>query len=131
MKSPHEQRTDILIVGGGTGGVAAVLAATSRGHRVVMTECTDWVGGQLTSQAVPPDENLHIETIGVTHITNGCYRLHPVEWNIGESAGLLAARCIQQDTTPRAVRNRPEQLADFPQLLTDQGIPLEWPNTTK
>src|SRR5262249_25676316 len=27
------------------------------------------------------------KNIGVTHITNGCYRLHPVEWNIGESAG--------------------------------------------
>ena len=27
------------------------------------------------------------KNIGTTHITNGCYRLHPVEWNIGESAG--------------------------------------------
>ena len=27
------------------------------------------------------------KNIGTTHITNGCYRLHPVEWNIGEAAG--------------------------------------------
>ena len=27
------------------------------------------------------------KNLGVTHITNGCYRLHPVEWNIGEAAG--------------------------------------------
>ena len=27
------------------------------------------------------------KNIGTTHITNGCYRLHPVEWNIGEVAG--------------------------------------------
>ena len=31
------------------------------------------------------------KNIGTTHITNGCYRLHPVEWNIGEAAGALAA----------------------------------------
>lgn len=29
------------------------------------------------------------KNIGITHITNGCYRLHPVEWNIGEAAGYL------------------------------------------
>ena len=27
------------------------------------------------------------KNLGVSHITNGCYRLHPVEWNIGEAAG--------------------------------------------
>src|SRR5262249_17370065 len=27
------------------------------------------------------------KNIGTTHITNGCYRLHPIEWNIGEAAG--------------------------------------------
>nr|WP_246320979.1 FAD-dependent oxidoreductase [Paenibacillus germinis] len=29
------------------------------------------------------------------HITNGCYRLHPVEWIIGEAAGYLAADCLE------------------------------------
>lgn len=61
-----ESRTDILIVGGGTGGVAAALAATSLGYRVTLTEPTDWLGGQLTSQAVPPDENPWIEMTGCT-----------------------------------------------------------------
>ena len=31
------------------------------------------------------------KNLGTTHITNGCYRLHPVEWAIGEAAGALAA----------------------------------------
>ena len=26
------------------------------------------------------------KNIGTTHITNGCFRLHPVEWNTGEAA---------------------------------------------
>lgn len=29
------------------------------------------------------------KNIGTTHITNGCYRLHPVEWGIGEAAACL------------------------------------------
>jgi hypothetical protein len=57
---------DILIVGGGVGGCAAALAATSLGKRVVLTEETDWIGGQFTSQAVPPDEHPWIETFGCT-----------------------------------------------------------------
>src|SRR5206468_9538617 len=32
------------------------------------------------------------KNLGTTHITNGCYRLHPVEWNIGESAGAQIGR---------------------------------------
>jgi hypothetical protein len=55
--------------------------------------------GSLIPQRV---ENLlpACKNLGVTHITNGCYRLHPVEWNIGESAGALAAHCLQNNLTP-------------------------------
>ncbi len=62
----HSQKTDILIVGGGLGGVAAALAATDAGFRVILTEECDWLGGQLTSQAVPPDEHPWIEKFGCT-----------------------------------------------------------------
>jgi hypothetical protein len=58
--------TDVLVVGGGLGGVAAGLAALRLGRRVVLTEGTDWLGGQLTSQAVPPDEHAWIESSGCT-----------------------------------------------------------------
>ncbi|NUP37735.1 MAG: FAD-dependent oxidoreductase, partial [Streptomyces sp.] len=57
---------DILIVGGGLGGVAAALAACRAGRRVVLTEETDWIGGQLTAQAVPPDEHPWVERFGTT-----------------------------------------------------------------
>lgn len=59
MHDTHHQ--PILIVGGGTGGVAAALAVARGGQRCLLTEPTDWIGGQLTSQAVPPDENRWIE----------------------------------------------------------------------
>ena len=57
---------DIIIAGGGVGGCAAALAATALGCRVLMTEETPWIGGQLTSQAVPPDEHSQIESYGRT-----------------------------------------------------------------
>ena len=47
------------------------------------------------------------KNIGTTHITNGCYRLHPVEWNIGEAAGQLAAFCMHGKHAPRQVRRQP------------------------
>lgn len=59
-------RADVVIIGGGLGGVASALSAARMGMRVVMTEETDWIGGQLTSQAVPPDEHKAIETMGCT-----------------------------------------------------------------
>ncbi len=62
----REIRADLVVAGGSLGGVAAALAACRRGHRVVLTEETDWLGGQLTSQAVPPDENPWIERFGCT-----------------------------------------------------------------
>ncbi|HEX7009770.1 MAG TPA: FAD-dependent oxidoreductase [Phycisphaeraceae bacterium] len=58
--------TDILVVGGGVGGCAAAMAAASLGWRVILTEETDWIGGQFTAQAVPPDENRWIEQFGCT-----------------------------------------------------------------
>lgn len=67
------------------------------------------------------------KNIGTTHITNGCYRLHPIEWNIGEAAGTLAAYCLDNGTTPRAVRNDPTQLSRFQQVLATAGVELSWP----
>ncbi|GAB2670273.1 FAD-dependent oxidoreductase [Paenibacillus thermoaerophilus] len=69
------------------------------------------------------------KNIGVTHITNGCYRLHPVEWNIGEAAALCAAYSIDKGVSPREVRNGERHLADFQRLLAGEGIELAWPAT--
>ena len=122
----------MLVAGGGLGGVAAALAATAHGLEVVMSEPTDWIGGQLTSQAalVPVRlENLIAggKAIGTTHITNGAYRLHPTEWNAGEATGHLAALCSQRRVPPRAVRDRPALLDSFQRALDAAGIEREWP----
>ena len=66
------------------------------------------------------------KNIGTTHITNGCYRLHPVEWNIGEAVGLLVAFCLERKETPRGVRAKAGVLAEFQQRLRADGVPLDW-----
>lgn len=67
------------------------------------------------------------KNIGTTHITNGCYRVHPVEWNIGEAAGALAAEAVRTRRTPREIRADLRALADFQQLLVRRGVELAWP----
>jgi hypothetical protein len=72
------------------------------------------------------------KNLGVTHITNGAYRLHPVEWNIGESAGALAAFCIKNNCTPEQIWQSQYApglktlLRKFQRELARQGIPLGW-----
>ncbi|AWO00810.1 FAD-dependent oxidoreductase [Chitinophaga alhagiae] len=67
------------------------------------------------------------KNIGTTHITNGCYRLHPVEWGIGEAVGMLAAFALEKNVLPRRVREDKALLAQFQQRIRSQGIETEWP----
>jgi hypothetical protein len=72
------------------------------------------------------------KNIGTTHITNGCYRLHPVEWSIGEAVGALAAFAQARRMPPRAVRADEGLLADYQRLLVDTlGISLRWPEEVR
>ncbi|GAA4415577.1 FAD-dependent oxidoreductase [Georgenia halophila] len=68
------------------------------------------------------------KNIGTTHITNGCYRLHPVEWNIGEVAGVLAAECLKDGTTPHQVHAAPALVERLQDHLLADGVELEWPD---
>ncbi|MGH2844645.1 MAG: FAD-dependent oxidoreductase [Thermoleophilaceae bacterium] len=66
--------------------------------------------------------------IATTHVTNGAYRLHPVEWNVGEAAGHLAAFCAAWRGLPRAVRADPRQLDELQRELAGCGVELHWPD---
>jgi hypothetical protein len=63
-RAARESACDVLVAGGSLGGVAAALAAARMGRRVVLTEETEWIGGQSTSQGVPLDEHPWIEERG-------------------------------------------------------------------
>jgi hypothetical protein len=73
---------------------------------------------------IPANKN-----IGTTHITNGCYRLHPVEWSIGEAAAMLVAFAHEKKVIPRAVREKRDLLTDFQRKLNEQGVETQWPRS--
>jgi len=52
--------------------------------------------------------------------------LHPVKWNIGEAAGLLAALALEGKRTPRAVHGDLSLTKRFQGRLLEEGIPLCW-----
>lgn len=58
------------------------------------------------------------KSIGVTHLTNGAYRLHPVEWNVGEAAATLASLEIEQGRRPTTQQVQQE--------LAEAGVALVW-----
>ncbi|MBK9167891.1 MAG: FAD-dependent oxidoreductase [Bryobacterales bacterium] len=58
------------------------------------------------------------KTIGVTHLTNGAFRLHPIEWNAGESAGTIASLALERGRFPEP--------AEVQQELAMRGVPLVW-----
>jgi len=56
-----ELHADLIVIGGGLGGISAALSALHGGASVILAEELDWLGGQLTAQGVPPDEHPWIE----------------------------------------------------------------------
>lgn len=67
------------------------------------------------------------KNIGTTHLTNGCFRLHPVEWNVGEVAGYFVDYLLQTKQTPQEFYSQKEQIKAFQKLLVEKGIELSWP----
>jgi hypothetical protein len=66
------------------------------------------------------------KNLGTTHLTNGAYRLHPIEWNIGESAGIVATFCVLKNCLPRDIYESELLLRDLQSELLRNGIPLNW-----
>ena len=76
---------DVVIFGGSLGGTLAAYSAAKSGKSVGLFEKTEWIGGQLTSQAVPPDEHKWIEETGCSatyrayrNAVRNYYRNHPM-----------------------------------------------------
>ena len=61
---------------------------------------------QIPMSALLPREPLNFlpaaKNLGVTHLTNGAFRLHPVEWNTGEAAGMIASLWLERGELPQA-----------------------------
>ena len=51
--------TDVLVVGGGTGGTAAALQSARLGARTIVAEPTPWLGGMLSAAGVSATDGNH------------------------------------------------------------------------
>ena len=68
------------------------------------------------------------KNIGTTHITNGCFRLHPVEWSIGEAVGCLVSYAIKKKVAAHKIREDENTLKDFQMMIRSQGLETHWPD---
>ena len=66
------------------------------------------------------------KNIGVTHITNGAYRLHPIEWAIGTAAGALARLALRAQKQPANFIQPDDQLLELQITLAEMGAPIYW-----
>jgi hypothetical protein len=71
---------------------------------------------------------LSAKSIGTTHITNAAYRMHPIEWAIGEAGGHLAAFALREGVPMRKVVSNQRLTRKFQGHLASYGIPLFWFN---
>jgi hypothetical protein len=116
---PHvsELTADVVVVGGGLGGVSATLAAVRSGARVILLEELDWLGGQLTAQGVPPDEHPWIEHLSASQsyaalrrqIRDCCRRDLPLtdaargQWLLNPGQGNISTLCHEPWVAARAI----------------------------
>jgi len=68
------------------------------------------------------------KNIGTTHITNGCYRLHPIEWNIGESAGHAVSYAIKNKVDLHELYENKTHVKNLQDILVENGVQLKWPD---
>lgn len=85
---------------------------------------------QIPLGAIIPATNSNVlagqKNLGVTHVANGAYRMHPTEWNVGEAAGTLAAFCLENGVTPTEVHQRKPLIRNLQKRLLEQGVPIFW-----
>ena len=64
-KSQTRFTTDVLIVGGGTSGIAAGIQSARLGVKTIIAEETNWLGGMLTAAGVSATDGNHLLASGI------------------------------------------------------------------
>ena len=69
---------------------------------------------------------LSAKSIGTTHITNAAYRMHPMEWAIGEASGFLAVFAVWTGESPRRIVETLPLMRKLQGFITRNGAPIFW-----
>ncbi|MCM1984536.1 FAD-dependent oxidoreductase [Lyngbya confervoides] len=104
----------------------------SPGHVDLGTDGQDCAPFSIPLGALIPIQTegliLSAKNIGTTHITNAAYRMHPVEWAIGEAGGYLAALLTHSAVGAHEVADSVRLTRQLQGQLTRQGVPIIWFN---
>lgn len=130
-------KTEILIAGDSLGGVLAAHTAASQGHQVILLTQHNWIGGQLTSQLVPPDEHKRIEQDGCSqtyrafrNALHAHYRAQPGFQDKGQLTdgcnpgdGWVSRLCIEPAVAHHYLRHLLQPHIDSGKLQLIEGQP--------
>lgn len=118
----------------GIGQYAADVHAGGYKYNPPRTIGTPWVGVDTAPFQIPLGALLPREldnyiasckNIGTTHVTSGAYRVHPIEWAIGDAAGTLASYCVSENLVTSNVLNG-THLSTYQRRLLERGTPIFW-----
>jgi len=80
---PAKIKKTILVLGAGPSGMTAALTASQKGHRVILVEKNDKLGGQLLLASKPPGKSrINLFT---NYLITKLNKAHNIELKIGES----------------------------------------------
>ncbi len=78
---------------------------------------------------IPPDcENLLLanKTIATTHLSNGAYRLHPIEWQIGTAVAHIAILSLNRQVSPADIHANSAHIEAVQAEILQDGQALAW-----
>jgi FAD dependent oxidoreductase len=65
LRAQQQMRTEVLVVGGGTGGTAAGIQSARMGVNTIIAEPTQWLGGMVTAAGVAAFDGNHNMPSGI------------------------------------------------------------------
>lgn len=104
LDAPAEIKKDLVVVGGGPGGLEAAWLAAKRGHKVTLYEKDEQVGGNLRIGAIPPYKQEFFSAIQYFKTMGHKYG---VEFRLGQEADVEKIMADKPDIVILATGSKP------------------------